>query len=282
MDEIKTRLEKKDMTTINDLEDIEFITYKKDFLNTHKTTIFNSLSYIEISKLNQTILGRWMYPVVSFAKDDIKFWIATTLKYGQRNVFVPLNFYTLTETILSLDIKVGGLFRVRNSMATVKECVNMLEEGIYNRVSFKEIRDNLAENFNVIDLTTAFKEVLRSYKQTVIPESFLPIILKFSKLEDKNERLSLYHYLYLSLPKYNRHLLEATIYFLYLVHDIATNDGKDYTTNMDMEGISTVMMPNILLKNNNEVNLEEVSILVEFMKEFILNFSVIVQKNTLL
>lgn len=267
------------MTTINDLDDKEFLEYKKEFYDANFIVISNALSYIEISKLNQTFLGRLMYPIVSFAKDDLKFWVSTNLKYGKRNIFVPIDFYTLTETILSLDIKVGGLFRVRNSLSTVKDCVNMLERYIFNRTPFDEVRDKLTETFNIIDLTTAFKEVIRNYKQTVIPDTFLPIILKCNKIEDKNERLKLYHYLYLSLPKYNRHILEATIFFLYLIHDIATNEGEDYTTNMDMEGISTVMMPNILLKKENDVSLDEVSILVDFMKEFILNFSTIVRKN---
>ena len=48
-----------------------------------------------------------------------------------------------------------------------------------------------------------------------------------------------------------------------------------------MAGISTVIMPNLLLKNVQDFSLAEVSLLVEFMKEFILNFKTIAQKNTL-
>jgi hypothetical protein len=83
----------------------------------------------------------------------------------------------------------------------------------------------------------------------------------------------------MSLPKFNRHVLEATIYFLYLIHDVATNGGKEHENNMNMEGISTVMMPNILLKHTNEVGLEEVPILVKFMVDFISNFPMITRQN---
>ncbi|EEQ81786.1 hypothetical protein NCER_101639 [Vairimorpha ceranae BRL01] len=282
MEEIlKNKMNTEKMETVNDLDDREFIEYKKNFCSVHSFIIEKYCNYWEICRLNQTFLGRIFFPIDKILRNDSRLWISSNLKYGNKHVLVPIDFYTLTETILSLDVRIGGLFRVRNSMITVKECVDMLEREIYNRSSFKDIRDKLAESFNVIDLTTAFKEILRNYKHSVIPEGFLPIIIKLFSVDKQEDRLILYHYLYISLPKFNRHILEATIFFLYLIHDIATVDGSDYTNNMDMAGISTVIMPNLLLKNVQDFSLAEVSLLVEFMKEFILNFKTIAQKNTL-
>lgn len=265
--------------TINDLEDDEYMSYKKEYYESNKILIAKYFNYIDLAKLQQNFWGRTFFPMADLAKDKDVFWVSSTLKYGMKNVFVPIDFYTLTETVLTLDCRVRGIFRVRNSMITVKECVNMLEVELKNRTSFKDIRNKLAENFNVIDLTTAFKEITRNYKTTVIPDSCLKLIFKCFNTTEKSERLVLYHYFYVSLPKFNRHVLEATIYFLYLIHDIATNGGKEYENNMNMEGISTVMMPNLLLKKNNDVSLDQVPILVDFMVEFIANFPTIIKQN---
>jgi hypothetical protein len=280
MDEIlKRKLNSPKIDTINDLEDKDYIEYKKEYFISNENVIRKYFGYLDLAKLNQTFLGKFIFPIDKLAKDGSNFWVSSGLKYGKKNLFVPVDFYTLTETVLSLDVRVGGIFRVRNSLVTVKECVDMLEAEISNRSFFSEIRDRLAENFNVIDLTTAFKEVVRNYKHTTIPENLLGIVLKLSHIDDEVDRLVLYHYFYLSLPKFNRHLLEAIIFFLYLIHDIATDDGANYEDNMNMEGISTVMMPNLLLKNYNDIGLEQVPLLVNFMKEFILNFPKIVSQN---
>ncbi|KAF9761837.1 Rho-GTPase-activating protein LRG1 [Nosema granulosis] len=267
------------LRTINDLEEDEYLSYREEYYNTNKELIKKYLNLFDTVQLKQNFWGRTFFHMSDLADDKDVFWVSSSLKYGMKNVFVPIDFYTLTETVLTLDCRVRGIFRVRNSMITVKECVNMLEVELKNRTSFKDIRNKLAENFNVIDLTTAFKEITRNYKTTVIPENCLKIIFKCFDTKDKAERLILYHYLYISLPKFNRHILEATIYFLYLIHDLATNGGKEYENNMNMEGISTVMMPNLILKENNNVSLDQVPLLVEFMVEFIANFPNITKQN---
>ena len=44
-----------------------------------------------------------------------------------------------------------------------------------------------------------------------------------------------------------------------------------------MEGISTIMMPNLILKPHNKLDLEQVGILKNFMNVFLENFRTIIQ-----
>lgn len=265
--------------TVNDLDDNDGSEYKKNYYTMHNYTIKTYLSSLDLQILNQTFIGKLFCSIKCDAKINSDLWVYTDLRYGLKSIFVPIDFYTLTETVLSLDCQVRGIFRVKNSVVTVEECISMLEEEIRNRTKFEDIRNRLAENFSVIDLTTAFKALVRNYEYSVIPENFLTIVFKMGNIDNKYDRMVVFHYFFISLPKFNRYLLEATIYFLYLIHDIATNNGKDYVNNMNMEGISTVMMPNLLLKDIKNVSLNKVPILVKFMKEFILNFPLIIKLN---
>lgn len=270
---------KEKFPTVNDLDDKESIEYKNNYYKDNVNIIRTYLTNLDLQILNHTFIGKLFSCNKYDAKMNSELWVYTDLRYGLKSIFVPIDFFTLTETVLSLDCEVCGIFRVKNSVTTVEECISMLEEEIKNRTNFEDIRNRLAENFSVIDLTTAFKALVRNYEYSVIPDNFIDLIYKMGDIESKYDRMIVFHYFFVSLPKFNRYLLEATIYFLYLIHDIATKNGKDYNNNMNMEGISTVMMPNLLLKDIKNVSLNKVPILVKFMKEFILNFPLIVKLN---
>lgn len=269
---------KKDLRTINGLGDCDFEIYKENFFNHYDGLIKKHFGPLERFKLKQGRLAR-----VFFGHEPLKLsckfeWVATRLNYGKDGeLFVPRNFYILTETVLSLDCRVGGVFRVRNSMMTVKECVKVLNMCVEKNLSYEEARDLLVQDFNVIDLTTAFKEIIREYSTTIIPDDLIDVMSKISKVEDREKQIVLCQMLFISIPKPNRHVLEATIYFLYVIHDIATDRGVNYRNNMSMEGISTIMMPNLILKPHNELDLEQVGVLVNFMKVFFENFGTIIQ-----
>ncbi|ADM11521.1 Lrg1-like protein [Encephalitozoon intestinalis ATCC 50506] len=268
----------RNLRTVNGLADGDFEIYKKSFFEYYDDLIRKYFGTFERFKLRQGKLAR-----VFFSHDTLKLhskyeWVVTRLSYGKEGeLMVPRNFYILTETVLSLDCKVGGIFRVRNSITTIKECVDAINQYVSRNLSYGEARRLLIRDFNVIDLTTAFKEILREYSTTIIPESLIDTMFKIARIENRDDQIILCQMLFISMPKTNRHVLEATIYFLYVMHDIATDGGKNHKNNMNMEGISTIMMPNLVIKPHNELDLEQVGVLVNFMKMFFRDFAKIIQ-----
>ncbi|KAL7347638.1 Rho GTPase activating protein [Encephalitozoon intestinalis] len=268
----------RNLRTVNGLADGDFEIYKKSFFEYYDDLIRKYFGTFERFKLRQGKLAR-----VFFSHDTLKLhskyeWVVTRLSYGKEGeLMVPRNFYILTETVLSLDCKVGGIFRVRNSITTIKECVDAINQYVSRNLSYGEARRLLIRDFNVIDLTTAFKEILREYSTTIIPESLIDTMFKIARIENRDDQIILCQMLFISMPKTNRHVLEATIYFLYVMHDIATDGGKNHKNNMNMEEISTIMMPNLVIKPHNELDLEQVGVLVNFMKMFFRDFAKIIQ-----
>lgn len=269
---------KKDLKTINGLKDDEFETYSRNFFDYYDRLMKKYFGVLERFKLRQGRFARVLFGHEALKLSSKFEWVATRLSYGKEGeLLVPRNFYLLTETVLSLDCKVSGIFRVRNSIMTVKECVRVLNMCVERNIPYEEARRILIRDFNVIDLTTAFKEVIRGYSSTIIPDGLFEVMSKISRVENKKDQIILCQMLFISIPKPNRHVLEATIYFLYAIHDIATDRGLNYRNNMNMEGISTIMMPNLILKPHNELDLEQVGVLVNFMKVFFENFGTIIQ-----
>ncbi|KMV66127.1 RhoGAP domain-containing protein [Encephalitozoon cuniculi EcunIII-L] len=268
----------KGLRTVNGLGEKDFEAYKRNFFEYYDDLIREYFGPFERFKLKQGRIAR-----VLFGHDTLRLpskyeWVVTRLSYGKEGeLLVPRNFYILTETVLSLDCRVGGIFRVRNSITTIKECVKAINSCVDRNLSYSEARRLLIRDFNVIDLTTAFKEILREYSTTIIPESLIDTMFKIAKVENEEDQVILCQMLFISMPKTNRHVLEATIYFLYVIHDIATDKGKNHKDNMNMEGISTIMMPNLVIKPHSELDLEQVGTLVSFMRMFFANFATVVQ-----
>jgi hypothetical protein len=278
-EETLNRFLEKQGRTVNSLEDEDFDVYFDSFFARHNALIRKNLTLLEIYKTKQGFLARLFCTFRPITPCDGQ-WEPTKLTYGKRgSLHVPRDFCYLTETILSMDCRERGIFRTKDSASTVKQCIGVLQECIGTGRTFEETSTLLKRKFNVIDLTTAFKELLRLYDATVIPAELIGIMYKIARLADEEDQIVLCHLIFICIPKSNRHVLEATIYFLYAIHDIATNGGTDYKNNMNMEGFSTIMMPNLILRSNLTLNLEQVNLLVKFMKIFIMHFERIVQPD---
>ncbi|WUR04817.1 Rho-type GTPase-activating protein [Vairimorpha necatrix] len=264
------------INTINDLEEDDISIYKTSYIRENQDLINKHLTSWEISILNQTILASIFAPLHTVErKSRLKFWRPTEFHFGKSILYVPVNYYVITDIIDTFDVDVDGLFHGKNLAGRVQSCINMLEYEISERTPLINVRDKITENFNIYDMTMAFKEILGNYENTIIPKNTLPIIMKISEIPEIENRLILYHYLYISLPKFNRYLLESAIYFIYRLHDHKIN--KMYQINM--EGIATLMMPHLLLKKNEHLTLDEIYKLVKFTKELILNFKTICRQQ---
>ncbi|TBU19708.1 RhoGAP domain-containing protein [Ordospora colligata] len=271
------RSAKKDVRTVNGLGDDDFEAYRSIFFWHYDDLLKKYFGRLQRFKLRQSKLARLFFEYKALRTLEDEMWVPTSFKYSDdAELFVPKNFYILTETILSLDCKVDGMFRIGNSIEVINECVNTINECVNKEVPYEDAKENLVSSFSVIDMTTAFKQILREYPTTIVPEDLIDTILEISKVDSNEDRLVLCHMLFLAMPKPNRHVLEATINFLYAVHDISTNKGTDYERKMNIEGISTVMMPNLVLKSRNQFDLDHIETLVGFMKVFFENFARIV------
>jgi hypothetical protein len=277
MDEaMLNRVLEKQARTVNSLEDKDFRVYFSSFFRQHDALIRKNLTLLEIFKTRQGLVAQIFYKFRAITTCDQ--WEPTRLTYGRRGIlYVPRDFCYLTETILSMNCREQGVFRTKNSAVSVEQCISILQECIGKNMSLGETSEVLREKFSVIDLTAAFKELLRMYEATIIPAELISIMYKIARLRDEEDQIVLCHLIFVSIPKSNRHVLEATIQFLYTVHDIATDNGTDYRNNMNMEGFSTIMMPNLILRPNLNLNLEQVNLLVKFMRIFIMHFESIVR-----
>ncbi|KAH9412285.1 Rho GAP domain-containing protein [Ordospora pajunii] len=272
-----SRTASRDVRTVNGLGDEDFEVYRSIFFWHYDDLLKKYFGRFQRFRLRQSKLARMFFEYKAFRESTEWEGVSTSFRYGDdAELFVPRNFYILTETILSLDCKVDGIFRIGNSIEVINECVGIINECVDNNVSYEDAKQCLASRFSVIDMATAFKQVLREYPTTIVPEELMDTMLVISKVGNSEDQLVLCRMLFLAMPKPNRHVLEATINFLYTVHDISTNKGTDYEGKMNIEGISRIMMPNLVLKSHNQVDLDNIETLVNFMKMFFENFAQIV------
>lgn len=256
--------------SINDLSVDEQKSYITEYINENAGVISKNLGWLMPTKLKQNFIGSSLLKVHAI-KSHARFMIRSNLSFSENPLEIPSNLHIIGEIILEKDFSQKGIFRINSTRARVRAAKTLLYDIMEKRIEIEKGKELFHKNFDLIDAAETYKQLLRGFNSTIISESYIPIILKIEKILDPEEKMICTRALIYSLPFLNRKILENHIYICYSIIEKIQSQGHP-DEQMDIAGISSVMMPNIILKSKQNIAISEVLILVPFTKYLFLEF----------
>lgn len=278
-----TNFLKKFIESVNDMRTPVFEKYKKKFINENSAILNKYVS----KKLKweiqiRDLISKYLYSVNGiFFKKGVNYSFCR-IKLGRGNVLVPLEFTCMMETILTKSLKVSGLFRRSTTGTNLQHChqliVNCQKKSLYRLYMI----NNLLQ-FDLITLTSVYKQLFDQFPSPLIPNWYLELIFKISDIESASEKITLLKYIIYTIPKPNRNMLDSITQFCSLIYRLVDDPSENIATNMDIHGFVVVMMPKIFIKPDTKVDLNDINKLIEVLEFIFVNrlvlFSVGKQKN---
>jgi RhoGAP domain len=256
--------ESEKITTINDLNWQEFIDVRRRFVDQHKEVINKNLGSFASDKLKQNLLGSVLMHVeeIHIKKDYMQ---STKLRFSKNKIEIPKNLEILGDMIYGSETIQKGIFRINSTKARVRAATTLLYDMVEMRVDESKGKSMFKKNFDLIDTCETYKQLLKTFNTRIIPKNFIPMILAIEKIQNYEEKIVCTKAFVYLIPTLNRKILENTIF---LAHTIAEKSKRFKQENhqMDIEGISTVMMPNIILGYDVPSDMNFVLTLVGFNK----------------
>ncbi|KAF7683403.1 Rho-GTPase-activating protein LRG1 [Astathelohania contejeani] len=257
--------------SINDLNEEQLAEYRQSFFKKHGELLSKTYRYLERKRVAQDSLFFNLFLGIPEIQRCGMVLYPSDIKFGNNLLYIPLEFECLMKCVLKKDLRVSGLFRKPPVYTSTQKCV----DEFINRLQETNDTSRLVEildKYEVLALTSVFKILFEWYGETIFPQCFLQMYVRITNMENEADVLILVRSLVMGLPRNNRHLLEALLKFIVMVHRISTDGGVDHDSKMNIKGFSVVMMPNFFLKPGSKVELSDVGQLVK-LSEFILNHS---------
>lgn len=198
---------------------------------------------------------------------------------NNNNIVVPKHFNLISDIILNKPFDQNGLFSVNSTKQRLRTANSLLQDIVEHKVSEEKGKELFDRNFDLIDSCEVYKTLLRSFNCCIIPNGYINIIIKINSIHDNiinnnnnndnitDDKLILTKAMYYSLPFNNRNILESNVMLCYKIC-LKTSQMENKEKQMDLDGISIVMMPNLFLKKDKDIEIEKVLELVSFCKYF--------------
>lgn len=254
--------------SINDVRTPIFDIYRDEFYEENKKTIWK---YIPTKKIYEiylrNIFSRYFWNIDGlFYKNGIDF-SYTRIKLGKSKTLIPVEINCAMESILTKDLRISGLFRQSTTISNLRECHKKIQYCRKKNMSRLEVINNLL-HFDIITLTSVYKQLYDQYSMPLIPKWVLNIFVTISDIQSDVDKIILLKYIIYYLPKSNRNLLDSITQFFALIQHLASDIDGDSAVNMDMHGFAVVMMPKIFLKQDYSLGLTDINKLIDLL-EFI-------------
>ncbi|RVD92415.1 Rho GTPase-activating Rho GTPase activation protein [Tubulinosema ratisbonensis] len=249
--------------SINDYSEEEVAQIKKEFFDKNKDVITSELTFRE---REYTLEGKKFSlccsaPEIALADDTTL--SETRFKYGKNTHRVPVEFVVLMESIIRKNEREQGVFRKPANSKKKKECEELFFSSVKGRFDMEQLIKEL-DQFDAIVLSSIFKQLFSRSYVSIFPTSFFKIIKKVMVMDDLENKFIITKYLIYSVPPINRALLESTLSFLILIHDIDSDRGLDYEGHLDIKGYGTIIMPNLFLGFEKNVTFRDLADLADY------------------
>lgn len=254
--------------SINDMKTPAFIEYKEKFERHNRGVITKHIplfSRVEI-QIRNYFSGHFFNISGIFLKNNIVF-SYSRIKLGRSKILVPIEINCTMESILTKDLHVSGLFRRSTTVSNLQECHSLIRKCLKKNMSKLDIINNLL-NFDLITLTSVYRQLFDHFSMPLIPKWYLKSFVKVSEIESETEKIILLKYIIYSIPKSNRNLLESLTQFFSLIQYLIEDTETETPINMDMHGFAVVMMPKIFIQKNYSFDLADLNKLIDVL-EFI-------------
>ena len=257
---------KNKLKTFNSLSKNDQIKERNDFINKHSDILSKHIGYFNGKKLKSTF---WWDLVFTTEEIIIAHRNETICKFSfsEEGVSTPKQFDLIGKIIINKKFDQNGLFRVNSTKQRLRTANSLLQDIIEERVNEEKGLELFNKNFDLIDCCELYKVLLRSFNTTIIPNTFINIILKINEIEDENNKKICTKAMYYALPNNNRMILESNVMLCYRIC-VKTSTMTNADKQMDLDGMSIVMMPNLFLMKDQDIEIERVLDLVEFCKYF--------------
>lgn len=242
------------MFTINNISKSDYPAFKERVIKTHYKTLKKYLNYFEIYKL-KTGFFIWLRKKIydnKFRKME-GITIGTEIKYGCKNIEIPIEFDTVMNAILKKDLTVPGLFRI----SATYSLLNSVE--VETLKMFKEMRSTeyvteFLMKYDSILLTNLFTRLINHFDSTLFPREFLEIALKVYKIEDENDRKICFKVLMVAFPYAKRCMFESIGKFVNTVSEENTKFDEKHVKTMNLNGICKVIAPKLFLLKSEVID----------------------------
>ncbi|KAL6121721.1 hypothetical protein NUSPORA_01306 [Nucleospora cyclopteri] len=265
-------IKKKGINGMNYDEDTH---YTQSYLKKNSGIINKYFGFIGSRRIKKSYFWSIFYEISEIQVYE-KNLTCTKFKFCEENIYIPKTLDLISETILSKKFDKNGLFRVNSTKQRLRTASALLYDIVEQRVNVTKGKQLLDKNFDLIDCCELYKELLRSFNTTIIPKSYIDLIVRISDISNIDDKIICCKAIYYSLPKNNRSILESNIFVCYKICE-KMEKSKTHLQQMDLDGISIVMMPNLFLEKDQDIEIEKVLVLVEFCKYFYSNFPLICQ-----
>lgn len=250
--------------TINDLPIDEQEIYITKFINKNSKIIKKNLGFMMPVKLRKGIVGSMIMKIPEIITIE-RYMVLSDQRFSEGAILIPKSIHTAGNLILEKDFKQKGIFRVNSTKSRLRAAKTLLYEIVEERIDYEKGKRLFHKNFDLIDAAEIYKQLLREFNTTIVPEELLPMILKAQSITDAKEKEICTAALLFYLPYSNRKILESHVFMCYSIVE-KVQERKMENFHMDISGISSVMMPNIFLKSSKNVAISDVLALVSFTK----------------
>lgn len=210
-EQIKEKLKKK-TRSVNDLNISEYRTYINSYIHNKINILRNFFSNLEVNLLSRRSFFSSFYKLREFERNGVHF-VATRLKYSLEDIFIPYDLNQIMEIYLKTDSSEEGIFKKSASIDIIKKAIKEFEECISNKNGAEKML-----KYDALAFGSVFRNFFSYYKQHI------NYFMKLKSYEDESEKLVILQFLFINMPKKNRHTLEAVIVFIELVHHLASEN----------------------------------------------------------
>lgn len=235
---IQKKLKSK-ILTYNDLNDEQFESLREiltrcTFFATDSKNMWLLLKYLAQSKNTN-----WDMKSIN---GDIKY-EETRFKFSEEPVLIPVSLNKIMEYLISRDLEVEGVFKRSPLHSKIKEALKEFGACLQKN----EDLDEKIGKYSTLEIASVFKEVLGSYKHSIIPSEFVNYLcsIQRSKIPDM-EKIRAIRILIFQLPKRNLDILQSVIFYIRIIHDIVSKYRTKTMKQISLDGFIAVITPRLI------------------------------------
>ncbi|KAI4291163.1 hypothetical protein PAPHI01_0437 [Pancytospora philotis] len=262
--------------TINDMEQSQVTDYFNSFLKQHGEIIDRNLGSSAFYELKGGL-----FSFLRRSSDEIKIpeerTAQTEISYSTKPFSAPADLDYLIKIFFKMDLGVSGIFRVNSTSERIENTIKLLNDVIAGKLSLEADYSTFTDNFDIIDIAETYKYILRNMETSVVPSRFLPMAKKINTIADPvYKRVCACFWVY-ALPAMNRRVLELNSRFATLfIEEIEKRVASGKPTQLNMSGLSRIMMPCLMCVGGQDIAIEDVMALAEFTNYLLTNFRALV------
>lgn len=250
--------------TINDLDEDSQKKYRIVYIQKHSELIRSTFGILDKAMLQYDWVSSLLMNIEEVFTNRESF-SESSVRASRNKISIPSCLHYLVDMLLEMDFGQRGIFRINSTDGRVQALKAVIFDVVEARMSWADGRRTILADFDAVDVAETYKSLLRTFNTTVIPKTLIPLIGKISKAKDHEAKMASTHAFLCLLPFSNRKILENNVCLCREIVRRTLAAGAE-KHQMNMDGMSTVMMPCLFLKSEKDVALEDILMLVEFTK----------------